>query len=47
MFSSIAKSLPKATKVLQELAKCSFATRSGPYNPYKFKEYLVPRNMPT
>jgi len=47
MFSSLSKSLPKTGKVLQEVVKSSFATRSGPYNPYKFKEYLVPRNMPT
>ena len=47
MFSSLSKSVAKSAKTLQTTVQKSFGARSGPYNPYKFKEYLVPRNMPT
>ena len=46
MFSAITKSFTNSAKSLQGLTKAAFASRSGPYNPYKYKDYLVPRNMP-
>jgi len=33
-------------KSLFNLSKCEFGARAGPYNPYKYKEYLVPRTQP-
>jgi len=47
MFSRLLKNTSNLTKVLTQTTQASFSGRSGPYNPYKYKEYLVPRNMPT
>ncbi len=46
MFSALNKSFTNTAKSLQGLTKAAFASRNGPYNPYKYKEYIMPRNMP-
>ena len=31
---------------MSTIPRAFFSARSGPYNPYKFKEYLVPKGVP-
>ncbi len=46
MFSRTLRHSVGISKRLQTVVEKSFGARAGPYNPYKYKEYLVPRNMP-
>jgi len=51
MFSKSLNFLSKAiskdkNKSLVDLLGANFSARSGPYNPNRYKEYFVPRNLP-
>jgi hypothetical protein len=45
MFSKLIGKAKSLNATLTNLSKANFG-RSGPYNPYKYKEFMVPRNMP-
>mmetsp|Transcript_33962 Transcript_33962/g.30715 ORF Transcript_33962/g.30715 Transcript_33962/m.30715 type:complete len:184 (+) Transcript_33962:41-592(+) len=46
MFGRVLEKGSSLSKSLYNVSKMGFGARHGPYNPYNYKDYFVPRNMP-